>query len=161
LEFGSGLNVIVGDNDAGKTTLLEAVQLALTARIRGRLPEHELSPHLFNQQASRRYVSALHEGKPAPPPEIVIDLYLDDTDDGRAPRDEQLHPRKLRRAPREDLVQSQLRRRIREVHRHPPRRSGPFSPPPPLSRLRAAASSGFRSAVTTPPRWSLRRRFPR
>ena len=28
LEFAPGLNILVGDNDAGKTTLLEAVNLA-------------------------------------------------------------------------------------------------------------------------------------
>lgn len=33
LEFTDGLNVIVGNNDAGKSTLLEAVHLALTSRV--------------------------------------------------------------------------------------------------------------------------------
>ena len=43
LEFSAGLNVIVGDNDTGKSTLLEAVNLALTSRLRGRLLASELS----------------------------------------------------------------------------------------------------------------------
>jgi DNA repair exonuclease SbcCD ATPase subunit len=35
LEFSSGVNIIVGDNDAGKSTLLEAINLALTFRLHG------------------------------------------------------------------------------------------------------------------------------
>lgn len=32
LEFNKGLNILVGDNDSGKSTLLEAIGLALTGR---------------------------------------------------------------------------------------------------------------------------------
>jgi predicted ATPase len=35
LEFSPGINIIVGNNDAGKSTLLEAINLALTARLHG------------------------------------------------------------------------------------------------------------------------------
>ena len=35
LEFSRGVNIIVGSNDAGKSTLLEAINLALTARLHG------------------------------------------------------------------------------------------------------------------------------
>lgn len=81
LEFSDGLNIVVGDNDAGKSTLLEAVNLALTSRIRGRLLANELSPHLFNQNASKRYLEALRAKKNPAPPEIVIDLFLDDQEE--------------------------------------------------------------------------------
>ena len=77
LEFKPGLNILVGDNDAGKTTLLEAVHLALTSRVHGRLLAYELSPYMVNQAAAARYVAALARGVHAAPPEIVIDLYLD------------------------------------------------------------------------------------
>lgn len=33
------LNILIGDNDAGKSTLLEAITLALTGRINGRLAQ--------------------------------------------------------------------------------------------------------------------------
>jgi putative ATP-dependent endonuclease of OLD family len=78
LEFAQGLNILVGDNDAGKTTLLEAVNLALTSRIRGRPLAYELSPYMVNQAAAARYLAALGRGERPTPPEIVIDLYLDD-----------------------------------------------------------------------------------
>lgn len=84
LEFTDALNVIVGNNDAGKSTLLEAVNLALTGRLRGRLLANELSPHLFNQNASRRYLEEIATGGNPPPPEIIIDLFLDDEEDTAA-----------------------------------------------------------------------------
>ena len=42
------MNIIVGDNDCGKSTLLEAVSLALTGQLRGKLLALELSLYLFN-----------------------------------------------------------------------------------------------------------------
>ena len=78
LEFAPGLNILVGDNDAGKTTLLEAVNLALTSRVRGRPLAYELSPYMVNQAAAARYLAGLERGERPTPPEIVIDLYLDD-----------------------------------------------------------------------------------
>src|SRR5215216_3233777 len=78
LDFAPGLNILVGDNDAGKTTLLEAVNLALTSRVRGRPLAYELSPYMVNQAAAAQYLAGLERGERPTPPEIVIDLYLDD-----------------------------------------------------------------------------------
>lgn len=74
-----GLNVIIGDNDAGKSTLLEAVSLALTNRLHGKLLAQELSPYLFNAAAVAEYIAQLRAGKAPQPPEIVIDLFLDES----------------------------------------------------------------------------------
>jgi putative ATP-dependent endonuclease of OLD family len=81
LDFSDGLNVIVGDNDAGKTTLLEAVHLALTSRVHGRLLSGELTPHMVNQRATERYLTQLRGAEAASPPEILIDLYLRETEE--------------------------------------------------------------------------------
>lgn len=81
LDFSPGLNVIVGDNDAGKSTLLEAVNLALKAQLRGNSISYEMSPYLFNQSVTREYISQLRAGKKPPPPEILIEVYLDDDAD--------------------------------------------------------------------------------
>jgi putative ATP-dependent endonuclease of OLD family len=81
LAFRDSLNIFVGNNDAGKTTLLEAIHLALTLRFRGRPLAYELSPHLINHEARDLYVSALAEGGEAAPPTILIDLFLEDRDD--------------------------------------------------------------------------------
>lgn len=78
LEFNPGLNILVGDNDAGKSTLLEAVNLALSSRIRGRPLASELSPYMINQAAAAHYLEGIARGEPLTPPEIIIDLYLDE-----------------------------------------------------------------------------------
>lgn len=42
------LNLIVGGNESGKSTLIEAIVLALTGRINGRSAAEELNPYWFN-----------------------------------------------------------------------------------------------------------------
>src|SRR5690349_14740443 len=76
LEPTSGLNIVVGDNEAGKSTLLEAINLVLTGRINGKWAAEDLNPHWFNQQAVAKFF-ADHEAKKRPlAPEILIELYL-------------------------------------------------------------------------------------
>lgn len=72
------LNIFVGDNEAGKSTLLEAVNLVMSGQINGRSIQNELSPYLFNVDAVREYVQALNSGTPIPPPTVTIEAYLDD-----------------------------------------------------------------------------------
>lgn len=81
LDFNAGMNLLVGDNDAGKSTVLEAINLALTGRLNGRPIAYELSPYLFNTKAAADYLAQIHEGKQIPPPEIIIDLFLSDDPD--------------------------------------------------------------------------------
>lgn len=50
-----GLNIIVGDNESGKSTLLEAIALALTGKINGRWAQEELNPFWFNQPDVARF----------------------------------------------------------------------------------------------------------
>jgi recombinational DNA repair ATPase RecF len=42
------LNIIVGDNESGKSTLLEAINLALKCQINRRSANAELHPYLFS-----------------------------------------------------------------------------------------------------------------
>lgn len=78
LELRPGVNVLIGDNDAGKSTLLEAINLALTCRVRGNSITAELSPYLFNWDTTQEYLKALRAGEVDALPEITIELYLDD-----------------------------------------------------------------------------------
>ena len=54
LDFNKGMNSIVDDNYAGKSTLLEAIHLALTSRINGRPLAYEFSPLPFQREGDRR-----------------------------------------------------------------------------------------------------------
>ncbi|HJP68948.1 MAG TPA: AAA family ATPase [Sphingomicrobium sp.] len=85
LEPNPGMNIVVGDNDAGKSTMLEAISLALTGRLNGRWADDELNPYWFNQEAVRRYFASLATKSPLAPPEILIELYLTNEDDNLQP----------------------------------------------------------------------------
>jgi predicted ATP-dependent endonuclease of OLD family len=74
------LNVIVGDNESGKSTLLEAINLALRCQINRRPAAYELHPFLFNTECVAQYISALKGKEGTPPPEILIELYFADCD---------------------------------------------------------------------------------
>jgi len=76
LPLNADLNIVVGDNEAGKSTILEAISLALTKRIGGKLIEYELSPYLFNAACANSYLKDLKAGKKPALPNILIELYL-------------------------------------------------------------------------------------
>lgn len=76
LEPNGSTNIVVGDNEAGKSSLLEAIALALTGRVNGRWAQEELNPYWFNVGQVARFFKSLSTDKPLPPPEILIELYL-------------------------------------------------------------------------------------
>ena len=78
LELNEGLNVIVGDNEAGKSTILEALNLALTGQLYGRYVKNELSQYLFNMDVIQEYCDDINSGTPTEPPSLLIELYLSD-----------------------------------------------------------------------------------
>lgn len=79
-EPNKGLNLLVGDNESGKSTILEALHLALTGMLNGRYLKNELTQYLFNIDTVNDYVSSLSEGKPAILPHILIELYFEGND---------------------------------------------------------------------------------
>ena len=80
LTLGSGVTILVGDNEAGKSTVLEAIQLALTGLLGGRYLKGELSQDLFNSAVVATYVASIKTDAKAPPPDILIELYFSDCD---------------------------------------------------------------------------------
>lgn len=79
LDLNSDLNIVVGDNEAGKSTILEAISLALTKRLGGKAIEYELSPYLFNKESSDAYLKDVNDGKNPDLPRILIEIYLAET----------------------------------------------------------------------------------
>ncbi|HQT91822.1 MAG TPA: AAA family ATPase [Candidatus Kryptobacter bacterium] len=79
LGLNDGLNILVGDNEVGKSTVLEAINLALTRRLNGRQIDLEMTPYLFNREVAGEYVASLKTKTPKEPPPIRIELYLQDT----------------------------------------------------------------------------------
>lgn len=80
LNLNPDLNIIIGDNEAGKSTLLEAVNLVLTGQLNNRLLQNELSPYLFNVESVKKYLQDLMSNPQAELPKIIIELYFDNPD---------------------------------------------------------------------------------
>jgi len=78
ISFNESCNIIVGNNEAGKTSLLEAINLALTSKLYGRNIMQELSPYLFNKNLVKRYVDEIKNGNNPELPEILIEVFFDE-----------------------------------------------------------------------------------
>jgi energy-coupling factor transporter ATP-binding protein EcfA2 len=77
----AGMNVVVGDNESGKSTLVEAIYLALTGKINGRSAADELNPYWFHRPRVLEFFKRYGTDRPSPAPEIFIEVYLADADD--------------------------------------------------------------------------------
>jgi putative ATP-dependent endonuclease of OLD family len=75
-----GINILVGDNEAGKSTILEAINIALTGLLNGKYLKNELSQYLFNNDAVNEYILSLETDKPLELPKIIIEIYFDGND---------------------------------------------------------------------------------
>ena len=80
LDFNDGVNIIVGDNEAGKSTILEAINLALSGLLNGRYLRNELTQYIFNHDIEKEYLESLNPSnaiKPLPPPHILIEVFFE------------------------------------------------------------------------------------
>jgi len=78
LVLGPAMNIIVGDNETGKSTLLEAINLALTRQLNRRNAQYELHPFLINTDAVNEFIKAHRDGNPTQPPKLIIELFFED-----------------------------------------------------------------------------------
>lgn len=76
INFEEGMNVLVGNNEEGKTTILEALNLVLSGLINGKPLRNELSQYLFNVHCVSEYVQSLSSATPMAPPFIEIEAFL-------------------------------------------------------------------------------------
>ncbi|MCU7944284.1 MAG: AAA family ATPase [Candidatus Thiodiazotropha sp. (ex Cardiolucina cf. quadrata)] len=78
LYLNEDVNILVGNNEAGKSTIVEAIHLALTGLLNGRYLRNELSQYLFNKDVQDQYIKSLKTDTPEIPPHVLIELYLKD-----------------------------------------------------------------------------------
>ncbi|MCY8466697.1 ATP-dependent nuclease [Bacillus atrophaeus] len=78
LDLKDGINILVGNNEAGKSTILEAIHLVLTGVFRGKSIKNNLTQYMFNNTAVAEYIENIKNGTDTTLPEILIELYFDD-----------------------------------------------------------------------------------
>lgn len=76
IDFTDGVNLLVGNNEAGKSTILEAVHLALTGVLNGHYLRNELSQYLFNNDVINKYLSSIKAGDNSDLPYILIEVFF-------------------------------------------------------------------------------------
>lgn len=79
--FNDDVNILVGDNNSGKSTILEALEIVLNFQHRGRAFSNEFSPDLFNSEAVAAFLAS--PKNPDDLPELVIEAYMKDVPDYR------------------------------------------------------------------------------
>lgn len=73
-----GINILVGNNEAGKSTILEAIHMALSGIFRGRAIRGNLTQYLFNYDVVKEYLEAVNSNQVPEAPYILIELYMKD-----------------------------------------------------------------------------------
>ena len=76
IDFNEHLNIIVGNNEEGKSTILEALHLCLTGMMNGKYGFSDVAEPLFNKDAVEEYINSLGTSNPLQPPTILIEAYL-------------------------------------------------------------------------------------
>lgn len=79
LDLKDGINILVGNNEAGKSTVLEAIHLALSGIFRGKAIRGNLTQYLFNYEVVTKYLEDIKNETPVEPPHILIELYTEET----------------------------------------------------------------------------------
>ena len=59
IEMQSDVNIFVGENDSGKSTILEAISIVSTGNLNGRSFEKQIKANLFNQKTRGKYIASL------------------------------------------------------------------------------------------------------
>ena len=78
MDFSNNVNVIVGNNNEGKTTIFEAIHLALTGTICGKNVLADIPAHIFNNEAVNDYITQIKAGAVVSPPKAFIELFFSD-----------------------------------------------------------------------------------
>ncbi len=74
-EFNDDINILVGDNAMGKSSILEAIELATNFSFRGKLLTLETALELINVRAATAYLDG--ELKHTTLPEMLIEVFVD------------------------------------------------------------------------------------
>ena len=77
IPLNKNLNIFVGDNDSGKSTILEALSIVTCYRLNNMNIDRQLTVDLFNTEARKEYQNSIINGNPISPPMIEIEAYIE------------------------------------------------------------------------------------
>lgn len=80
LDLNERINIFVGENDSGKSTILEVLSIITSGKLNGYAFERQIKANMFNDEARKEYINSLATGMPVSPPEIIIEAILQDAD---------------------------------------------------------------------------------
>lgn len=76
IQMNSHINIFVGENDSGKTTILEALSIVLTGRLNGQNIGNKICLDLFNNSIRNGFRDAIKRGETPVTPQIIIEAYI-------------------------------------------------------------------------------------
>lgn len=82
INLNEAVNIFVGENDSGKSTILEALGIITSGKLNGYAFDRQIKANLFNDAIRKKYVESLSGIIPAEPPSIILEAYCD-SDDAR------------------------------------------------------------------------------
>lgn len=71
------VNIFIGDNDSGKSTILEALCILTTGKLNGYAFERQLKANMFTSTVRTEYIQKIQNGERIFPPEIIFEAYFD------------------------------------------------------------------------------------
>jgi len=78
LTLNKGVNILVGNNETGKSTIIEAIHLTLTGLYNGKYLKNELTQYVFNNDVITEYIKSLEpDSENKPLPYVLIEIYMD------------------------------------------------------------------------------------
>lgn len=81
IEMNENINIFVGENDSGKSTILEALSMVLTGKINGSSVANRLNLDWFNAQVRQKFKESIEAGNMPDLPTIEIEVYFASPDE--------------------------------------------------------------------------------
>ena len=81
IEMNDTMNIFVGENDSGKTTILEALSMVLTGKIGGSNIANRVNLDWFNTNVRKGFIKAIKAGNTPALPTIEIEAYFSTPDE--------------------------------------------------------------------------------
>lgn len=92
IELNDDINIFVGENDSGKSTILEALSIVTTGKLNGYAFDKQVKANCFNNTIRSQYVKNVNDfDKVTIPPSIIIEAYTDFEDQKYAGTNNELH----------------------------------------------------------------------